>query len=1022
MTVLTDAPDLNVLQPRPHQQEALDWLAAAFAAADRAQLLMACGSGKTFVGAWHADRAGARLVVVLAPSLTLVAQTSRAWLQVHPDAQLLIACSDPSTAAGAAERAAGDPFPARPGSTSNFAAATGSTVTTDAHVIARHLDVAAPDRMTLIVGTYHSAPAIAAALTLTDTGPSIDLLVCDEAHQLTGRVSDAFGVALRDGRMPARQRLFMTATPVHLGNLADDDVLDDLEQMDDRRLLSMDDASVFGAVAYRLSAGEAIERGLLADYRVLVVAGDPDEPPTDAALRAFLDACHRHHIRRVLTFHNRVAGAKAFAARLQQLEQVDGVPVHAEAVDGSMPARQIRSALAKLGERQARGRITVVASAQVLREGVDVPAVDAVMFADPRTSNVDIVQAVGRALRLHPGKRRGTIIVPLPVRPDEDDDDQLAASRYGHVWRVLRGLRAHDDRIAAQLDEATRRWNGSTNTVTAPDWLEVVGADQAVLEQVVTRIVRGSSAVWEHWFGLLEREAARVGSAARVTTAAVVGGRKLGVWLGGQRHLHSRGLLHADKARRFEQLPGWSWSSAAAADQRTLDTLAALADRLGTVAENTSGGSVYEGLRDGLRRPLGLWLARTRRAYRDGTLDRLLAEQLEQLPGWTWEPLSHADRAGVEALREFAAWEKHVDIPAGHVEGSVELGAWVLRIRRLNLIQQLNPAVRDEVVAVSPANQKGATLWQWDVADTNWLLHADALTAYIARTGAAMPMPSGHVELVAGHPVNLYQWTATMRHRYGKSDLPADRAAWLQQQPGWVWRAPGVTKPAGEPIDLGGHPHGTAKGAQAKCPCLPCKEYSRRFGRQNARRHRDRPDGVPASAVAPHLHRVREKLQQQTAGDKRFERQPGADAIAIAADVPVGDVRDMLAGRPLLLTRADADALLNLTAQDVLDLFDAPGTRGRLVMSCQQPIDAGPTLALLADLTSRGWNARWIARELGYRQVAVKVGDNGRPVSRRVAEKVAALHRRVGDRVAPSVAKSVRLPTLADIEAIEAAS
>ena len=999
--------------PRPHQVEALAGLAEVLATGRRAQLHAACGSGKTYVGAWAAEECGARLAIVLTPSLNLVQQAAAAWLEVHPSARLLVVCSDPTTAEGVAERGpAGDPYAKLRDPAGR------AQVTTRADVIAHHLD-GADERLTLVVGTYHSSPAIAAALRLSDTDVEVDLLICDEAHQLAGRVSPTFATALRDTAIPARRRIFMTATPVTFGNLADDDALDELEQLDERPLVSMDDTATFGPVAYRLSAGEAIARGLLADYRVLVVAGEPAETAELDSLHALVDAVSRHGVRRVLTFHNRVAAARRFARTVSDLGRIEGLPVLAEAVDGSMPTSAIRAALDRLGDPAAGDRITVVASARVLREGVDIPAADAVIFCDPRTSNVDIIQAIGRALRLHPGKRSGTIVIPLALRVDEDDDDQLAGSEFAHIWQVLRGLRAHDDRVGTDLDAAARRLATTpSGPVTAPAWLDVVGLDPAVLDRVLIRLVRGSSAVWEQWYALLEQEAARLGSAARVTTSHTVAGRKLGVWLSGQRWLHRRGVLRADKAARLEQLPGWSWSSTAAADERTLLTLRELAERTGSAAENPTGPSAYAGLRDGLRRPLGLVVARIRHQYAAGELDPAYAAALEALPGWTWEPLTAADRAGVDALRSFISWEKHPNVPARHVEGDVELGEWVLGVRRRHLLGTIPPALVDEVVAVSPTLNKGYSAWEWQHARTQWLLCADALVQFAARTGGTR-VPVGHVEHVDGYPVSLYQWCSVQRHRHNKGELPEAQIRWLESQPGWVWRSPGMAKPAGTPLDLGGHPHGTAKGAAAKCPCGPCLEYRRGYGRRSIASHRALADAIPPGVALGALRQLDAAIAERIAGDKRFERPPGAIAIATAAGIPVAVVRSLRAGDRGPVSRAHTVALLNTTAADVLALFDTMGSRGRLVMSAEEPVDAGPTLALLEDLASRGWNQRWIARELGYGQLAVKI--NRRTVTRRIAEAIAELHDRVGPRVAPNAGSRRRPPPLHDVLAAERA-
>ena len=999
----------TTLTPRPHQKEALAGLTKTLSRHRRAQLRMACGSGKTHVGAWYASAADARIALVLTPSLALVQQTAAAWRQTHPNARLLIVCSDPTTAAGVEERRDADPYAAQ------VDVGASPMVTTRPDVIGHHLDQA-DHRLTLIVGTYHSSPAVAAGVKLSDTTPVIDLAVCDEAHQLAGRVDDAFATVLREAAMPIRQRIFMTATPVLLGNLADDDALDDLERLDGRLMLSMDDTSVFGEVAYRLSAGEAIERGLLADYRVLVVAGEgADSTTEDDAAHALVDAVRRHGVRRILTFHHRVVAGRRFAARLNSLGHIGGVPIQAHHVDGSMSSRTVRRTLDLLNDAAA-DRVTVVASARVLREGIDVPAADAVLFADPRSSNVDIIQIIGRALRLHPGKDRGHIIIPLPVRADEDDDDQLAASRYGHIWRVLRGLRSHDDRLAADLDQATRRWNASGGG-DHPAWLEVEGVADEHLFGVLTRIVRGSSAVWEQWYGLLERETERLGSAARVTTAAVVDGRRLGIWLSSQRWLYTRGLLRHDKAERLEQLPGWSWSSTTAADARTVMVLQDLASRAGTVAEADRGTSAYEGLRDGRRRPLGRALAELRRKYRAKELDPNLALELSVLPGWTWDPLQPEDRAGVEALRSFVAWEKHTDVPADHVEGDAALGTWVLGVRRRKIIGTIPPALVDEIIAASPLGPNGETTWDWQHGTSRWLLCLQALEQYTARTGSAYPMRAGHCETVDGQAIHLYQWVALQRHQRRTGELPSWQVDRLEEVPGWTWQGRGVAMEPREPIDLGGHPHGTAKGVDHGCRCGPCLEYRRRPQRRST------PDRTPADlarvgAAVIAVNLLARRVRDLTADDRRFERPPGSAALATAASVPVGLIRDLLLGKRPPVSTEEVLRLQNTTAEQVLALYDTVGSRGRLVMSCEQRINAEPVIELIDDLVRRGWNLRWIARELGYQQLAVKITSG--MVSRRVAQQVHELHVRVGDRVSPTLGRyNARPPSLADIEASE---
>jgi predicted helicase len=362
------------LRPRPHQQRAIDALTEHFGRGEsRAQLRMACGTGKTLVGAWLAQRLDGHTVVVFTPSIALVAQTRRAWQTSGLPLRSLAVCSDPNTAAGRAEIGVDgiDPFAGRHD--------VDGQVTTHAEVIAGFLDgaVDAYSALTVIISTYHSAPVIAEALTLTDRCPVVDLVVADEAHHLAGRTDSRFLPVLGERAIPARRRLFLTATPVVLANLASIDPLDELSGASDQ-IRSMSDARLVGPVAHTLIVGDSITAGLLADYRVVVTTPADPTPasagaPERAALASLADVVGKYGVRRILTFHNRVAAARQFADRVAAMGAVNGVPIRGYAVDGAMPDVQRRKVLDALAD--SKGCITVVASSQCLREGIDVPAV-----------------------------------------------------------------------------------------------------------------------------------------------------------------------------------------------------------------------------------------------------------------------------------------------------------------------------------------------------------------------------------------------------------------------------------------------------------------------------------------------------------------------------------------------------------------------------------------------------------------------------------------------------------------------
>lgn len=974
------------IHPRPQQVDALTDLARAFAVHDRAQLVMACGTGKTLVGRWHAQAAEAQRVLVFLPSLSLLAQTLAEWRRVAGwPFEALVVCSDPTTAAGAAERRGDD------GEVDEVARPVWSRVqakvTTSPQDAAKFMARKVEGRPQVVFSTYHSAPVVAAAQ--ANSGAVFDLAICDEAHRLAGRPREEFRVVLDRRAIVARKRLFMTATP---------------QVMDGDDVTSMDDPRLFGPVAHTVTFGEAIQAGLLADYQVLVIAArerDADDwrgPETVPA--ALLDAVDRHGIRRMLTFHSRVARAAAFAEAVDAAHTPGRNFIRARQVNGRQSAAERADTLRWLGEREDR-QVRVVSNARCLTEGVDVPAVDAVMFADQRSSVVDIIQAVGRVLRPAPGKTRGTIIIPVALPADGDDDTTLSLSPFAHLWAVLRGLRAHDQRLADELDQAVREASRPGSRRKSPtarvQFLLPSDVDEPAVQ---LRLVQEVGSAWERFYAATVEWAflnpeQRLG---RNTSHRAVG---IGEWAYKQRLARSHNMLPAERVHRLEEIPGWYWDREEADWSDTYGLLEAYANAYGTVADRDSGESLFAKAhsRGMTRQRLGVWMAAQRQAYRDGMLDADRARLLEKLPGWAWDGgLRDLDVSMIQALRLFGEFEKHADVPEDHQEEGLPLGRWVWALRRAKLLGNVTPALLDEVSAATPRGHKGAETFKWEKSETQWRLNYSALRQYAQREGKATPTAST-VEAVDGARVRVGQWAALQRFKHRRGELDARYVGWLEALPGWRWEVPLATAEYGEPIDLGGHPHGTAKGIQARCPCKVCLDARRATDREYLARKRELTDPVPAGRVAHHLARL------EAAGVKR-------GAIVAVSKVPLGVIRKVASGEWQQVERSHEELLLQVTAEMCETAASTRvGSRGRLTSIDNERIPAGPTWEILNDLASRGFGNNWVARELGYAGGLQLRRDT---VTRRIAEQVAALAERVGDLRSP-VGRNRRVPPLAEL-------
>lgn len=846
------------VEPRPHQVEALAAAERAYTAgASRVQWRMACGAGKTLASMWLAQRLGARSVIVFAPSIALVDQTVKAWRRGGLPVRTLAVCSDPTTAAGRSEIGVDG---ANPWDSHEIA----GVVTMRSDVVARFLDgaqAAAPGVLSVVVATYQSCAVIGEALTLTDGVGEADLLIADEAHHLVN--SPAYAPVLDEQAIPARRRLFQTATAVVDTRY----VASRFDQWSGAAgsRLGMDDEQLFGPVVFSLSVGEAIEANLLADYRVLVTAKSAAagvDAGDTAAMAALVEAARRYGVRRILSFHNRVAAAHEFARRVNELAQIDGAAVRAAAVDGSMSASDRQRRLDLLDDHDPA--ITVVCSAQCLREGIDIPGVDAVLFANPRSSSVGIVQAVGRALRLHPAKTLGHIIIPVVLDEDGDDHEQLAASSYRHVWRVLRGLAAHDERVAYDLE----RWRGNGNAggTEIPTWLDTA---EDLTGMVVGRLLRHNSEAWDNHYRRLCELVADLGSAAHVTAAV---DKDAAAWMRLQRVLYRRGELDRFRADRLQALAGWWWDAPSAADERSLTALDAVVADKGSLRENPAGASIYQGYKDGRGRPLGTWVDTQLCRYRNGDLPQWLHDELAARPGWTWTPLPPADEAGFEAFRSFCAWEGHGHIPADTVEGDVALGEWIADVRRRRVLNTLNPALESMITAATPIDKSGRRLFLWDRNGAWWSVNMQAARQYAARTGTLRGMPGEHKEVIDGTPIAVWQWLSRLRHEHHtKQPLAAHQIAELEALPGFAWK---IDVPAAPRVD----PASARACAEPDCDRLRSRRglcnvhYQAAAGRQKAL-GRWRTVYVDAEPVRLHL----KELQAAGLGLRRIAELAGVN-------------------------------------------------------------------------------------------------------------------------------------------------
>ncbi len=483
-------PDLSLQEPdqlnyqlesfslHKHQQEALNDVINGFKESDRGKMIMACGTGKTFTALRIAEEiagVGGR-VLYLVPSIGLFAQAMREWAEQQDVPHRYIGiCSD--TKAGKANEDATLmelEFP----------------VTTDETVISEALQRTDVENMRVVFCTYHSLPKVEEA---QNTGaPAFDIIFCDEGHRTTGvdRLDDdtsPFVLVHNNDRIRAKKRLYMTATPrLYTESARAKAAKHNID------VFSMDDPTTYGPDFHRLPFSKAVEQDLLSDYKVVVLA--MSEQGVQDTLHGYLSnggsevnindatkivGCWRalqnperkspdddsiKPLTRAIAFTNTIKSSENLVGhwngiietaieKIPEDQRPQNFACETAHVDGKNNALE-RKKLIEWLKGDSEGVCRILSNARCLSEGIDVPALDAVLFMTPRNSHVDIVQAVGRVMRKAPDKEYGYIILPVAIPTGVDPVEALNDNeRFAAVWGVLRALRSHDDRLNAEINK-----------------------------------------------------------------------------------------------------------------------------------------------------------------------------------------------------------------------------------------------------------------------------------------------------------------------------------------------------------------------------------------------------------------------------------------------------------------------------------------------------------------------------------------------------------------------------------------
>lgn len=540
---LDDLVRLPKHQLRPHQREAVNDVLRGFETNDRGQLVMACGTGKTFTSLKIAEELlpSGGSVLFLVPSIALLSQTLSEWTNESEQALRSFAvCSDSKVGKNVRDE-----------DIRSFDLAYPATTNVARLIENYQLHTKGFAGIRVIFSTYQSIEVVSDA---QKAGlPEFDLIICDEAHRTTGVTlsdeDDSPFVRVHDQSfISSKKRLYMTATP----RVYADQVKVKADQLD-AVLASMDNKKLYGPEFHRLMFGRAVERKLLSDYRVVILTVSEQKVSELMAVGQGVDAldlrldevariigCYNGlakrssdanefnldpaPMKRAVAFSNSIAASKTFSNKAAEVvntlllneDDEEAIRIRTEHVDGTNNILIRNQRLQWLKDEPEPGTVKVLTNARCLSEGVDVPALDAVLFLSPRNSVVDVVQSVGRVMRKSEGKEYGYVIVPVALADYEDPETALNDNkRFKTVWQVLQALRSHDERFAAMVNRIALDGKGPGNVIFAPGFgsddenksiddkqmelplFELEGWKEAVLAKLVSKV--GQREYWENW-------------------------------------------------------------------------------------------------------------------------------------------------------------------------------------------------------------------------------------------------------------------------------------------------------------------------------------------------------------------------------------------------------------------------------------------------------------------------------------------------------------------------------------------
>jgi superfamily II DNA or RNA helicase len=719
----------------------------------RGILALACGLGKSLQSWFIKERLCCNYTIVVVPSLILLSQFYLEWSRQRKINALLVGSS----------------------ASKEILDTAGIILTTDLNTIVNWISVVEGDKY--IFCTYQSSDVLKKAILKTKVLP--DMCIFDEAHNTATSEDSIFSTLLSDD-MDIMYRLFMTATPKVYKGVRDD-------------VYCMEDEEVYGKTIYEITMRDAIDMKLLTDYRIItpVVSDEQIEEYikmnkyvindkksyestmlSSAIMLLKLMQDKKDTVKKVLTYHSyassKVSGkgtikqsAESFCGLLQNLVKIMKLDIEVDWLDGTFPVKKRNKILDQF---KRSGKQSIVCSARILNEGVNIQCVDTVMFVSPKQSVKDVIQCTGRALRLYTGKTIANVIVPIIV--DKDDGSNTKSDSFVSLWDIVRAIGTQDHVIIEYFKEmSTKKVNGTRfnwlietlnevvieNHINIKQWTDDISYDcwkrsdnfDVVYEQINA---------WVNKYGKLPYEKSNDKTE-----------KQLGIWAGNVRKYKRNGSLTDDKIKKLNQIKGWYWDRD--------DIFDAMYEQI-TAWVNINNKLPSHGSIDKTEKQLGIWASSKRQDKKKDCLTDDKIKKLELIKGWYWD----RDNLFDEMYEQLDTWvNKNGKIPSS---GSIDktekqFGKWVSGRRQDKKKGSLNVDKIKKLELI-----KG---WFWSNDDL-FAQMCEQFSTWVNKNGK---LPSS--ESKDKIEKQLGKWVDHKRYDNKKGKLDDDKIKRLVMIKGWYW-------------------------------------------------------------------------------------------------------------------------------------------------------------------------------------------------------------------------------------------